>query len=168
MHVKSFFAATVEAALAEGSRELGPEALLVESRKAPPEARHLGAVEVVLAVTSRAPGSGSGTPAAGTTPFARELAELGRQMDAMRRSIAHSAVTRPAWLAPSSHTAAIYSALVEREVDATVAGEIAEAVAAQLGAGRVDARRAFEAAAGALASRLLGDATLGREGEGVV
>src|SRR5713101_4381029 len=52
MHLKSFFAATVEAALAEGSRELGPEAMIVQSRRSPAEWRHLGAHEVVLAVTT--------------------------------------------------------------------------------------------------------------------
>ena len=169
MHVKSFFAATVEAALAEGSRELGPEALLVESRKAPPEAQHLGAYEVVLAVASRPPGTAPGAAAgSGGAPFARELAELRRQMDAMQRTIAHAAVARPQWLAPSSATAALYTALVEREVDPSIAGQIAEAVAKRLGEGAGDTRRAFDLAACELASRLAVDATLGGKGERVV
>ncbi len=50
LHVKSFFAATVKEALEQGHAELGPDALLVNAREAPPEARHLGLCEVVLGV----------------------------------------------------------------------------------------------------------------------
>src|SRR5579884_4142003 len=50
MRIKSFFAASVDSALAEARRELGPEALLVQSRTAPPEARVLGDYEVVCAL----------------------------------------------------------------------------------------------------------------------
>jgi len=50
LHVKSFFAATVKEALGQAHRELGPDALLLKTREAPPEARHLGACEVVLGV----------------------------------------------------------------------------------------------------------------------
>src|SRR5437660_1389715 len=91
MHLKSFFAATIEAALAEGGRELGPEALIVQSRRTPAEWRHLGECEVVLAVAAAAPAtasraaSGERSPGA-DDPLARELAELRRQLDGMRRS----------------------------------------------------------------------------------
>lgn len=52
MRIKSYFASTVEAALSEARRELGPEAVLVESRHSAPESRKLGAYEVVCAVVS--------------------------------------------------------------------------------------------------------------------
>ena len=42
MKIKSYFAHTVEDAMAQAREELGPEAMLVNSRKASPEARHLG------------------------------------------------------------------------------------------------------------------------------
>ena len=48
LHVKSFFAATAKEALERARQELGPDALLLKTREAPPEARHLGACEVVL------------------------------------------------------------------------------------------------------------------------
>ena len=41
-YVKSFFAATVKEALEQAHKELGPDALLLNAREAPPEARHLG------------------------------------------------------------------------------------------------------------------------------
>ncbi len=50
LRLKSFFAPTAEMAMAEARKELGPDALLVDSRPAPPEAAHLGSCEVVLAI----------------------------------------------------------------------------------------------------------------------
>ncbi len=163
MHVKSFFAATVEDALAAGSRELGPEALLVQSRKAPPEARHLGAYEVVLALASPPPAL-TVPGDAGAQPMAREFSELRRQLDAMRRSIARSTVAAPRWLAPSSMTAGIFTALIEAEVDLHLAEQIAEAVAARLGVSAVDTPAALAAAAAEIEGRFSVDATLGKKG----
>lgn len=164
MFMKSFFAATVEEALAEGGRELGSEALLVQSRRAPAEARHLGDYEVVLAV-AKPPETSAGAPAAAEAlgPLAHELAELRRQIDGMRRSAVHTAAATPRWLAPSSHTARIYNMLVEAEVSAPLAEQIAEAVAAHPGTAP-DFVQALAAARAEIENRLQVDATLGREG----
>ena len=48
MKLKSYYADTVEAAMAQAGRELGSDAMLVYSRPSPVEARHLGAYEVVF------------------------------------------------------------------------------------------------------------------------
>ena len=50
MRIKSFYASTVEGAVALARRDLGSEAMLVQSRKTPIEARHLGEYEVVCAI----------------------------------------------------------------------------------------------------------------------
>jgi flagellar biosynthesis protein FlhF len=170
MHLKSFFAATVEAALAAGSRELGPEAMIVQSRRSPSEWRHLGEYEVVLAVTtppaariSSRPAAADPVPAPGD-PLARELAELRRQLDGMRRSLSRSAVSAPRWLAPSSQTAEIFSVLVAAEVELELAQQVAEAVAARLGPLPVDPENARRAARLELESRFSVDASLGRPG----
>ena len=55
MKIKSYYSRSVEIAIAEAREELGPEAMLVESRKAAPEARHLGEYEVIFALTSDSP-----------------------------------------------------------------------------------------------------------------
>lgn len=162
MRLKSYFAATVEAALAEGSRELGPEAMIVQSRKSPPESRHLGQYEVVMAATGATGTQPGATPA--EPPFARELAELKGQMDAMRRSLARSARVEPRWLAPTSEAADIFTALVEAEVDAALASQIAERVAARLGPSVTDRELAHAAAATEIASCFSVDSRLGREG----
>src|SRR5438874_12730597 len=49
MRLKSYFAGTVESAMCLARQEMGEDAMLVNSRKAQPEARHLGAYEVVFA-----------------------------------------------------------------------------------------------------------------------
>jgi flagellar biosynthesis protein FlhF len=48
MNVKSYFAATVEAALSQAARELGPEAMLIYTRETPVETRNQGRYEVVF------------------------------------------------------------------------------------------------------------------------
>ena len=50
LYVKSFFAGSIPAAMDQARRELGSDALLLNSREAPPEARHLGDFEVVFGV----------------------------------------------------------------------------------------------------------------------
>ena len=48
MRLKSYFAESVDQAISRASKELGPEAMLVYSREAHPEARYLGSYEVVF------------------------------------------------------------------------------------------------------------------------
>jgi len=55
MRVKSYFASTVEAAIAMASREMGDEAMLVYSREATPETKYLGRYEVVFALAGGDP-----------------------------------------------------------------------------------------------------------------
>src|SRR5689334_15419334 len=90
LRIKSYFAATVAAAVEQASRELGPDALLVEQREAPPEAAHLGKYEVVF-------GLNPGPP---PDPLRDELKDLRRQMDELRATI------QSAPAAPIPHQAA--------------------------------------------------------------
>ena len=69
LRLKSYFAPTVEIAVAQARTELGPDALLVDSRPAPPEAAHLGRHEVVFAVGDAV------APGAEAPPSAAERAE---------------------------------------------------------------------------------------------
>lgn len=55
LHIKTYFSTTVEAAVALARRELGPEAMLMNSRQSPAEVRHLGHYEVVFAAASAPP-----------------------------------------------------------------------------------------------------------------
>ena len=48
MTLKSYFSATVESAMAQAVKELGPDAMLVYSRETPAETRSWGRYEVVF------------------------------------------------------------------------------------------------------------------------
>jgi len=50
LYIKSYFAASVVEAMGRARLELGPDALLMNTREAPPEARHLGECEVVFGI----------------------------------------------------------------------------------------------------------------------
>src|SRR3954453_13791074 len=88
MRLKSYFAVTVESAIRLARQEMGEEAMLVSSRKAPADVRHLGAYEVVFAV-AQDPAQAGGTAispkveqaAATHAPdLVHELAEMRRQL----------------------------------------------------------------------------------------
>jgi flagellar biosynthesis GTPase FlhF len=89
MKLKSYFSGTVEAAMDLARKELGDDALLVNARPATPEARYLGAYEVVFGVTPREAGA-SNVPALGEPvngKLAGEIAALKRELDRMKQSI---------------------------------------------------------------------------------
>ena len=73
MTLKSYFALSVDAAIERARLELGPEAMLLNSRKLSPEQSHLGAYEVVFGITGetlqRRP-----APAVRTSSFTAALA----------------------------------------------------------------------------------------------
>jgi flagellar biosynthesis protein FlhF len=86
LYIKSFFAASVMEAMERARVELGPDALLMNTREAPPEARHLGECEVVFGVRPPAPPA-SGASKAVVDPFAdlRQRMEELREMVCRRR-----------------------------------------------------------------------------------
>ena len=55
LHMKTYFSSTVEAAVEMARRELGSEAMLVNSRPAPEDVKHLGRYEVIFATGAPAP-----------------------------------------------------------------------------------------------------------------
>lgn len=55
MKIKSYFADSVEQAIQDARQELGTDAMLITSRRSSPEARNLGAYEVVFGVTGPSP-----------------------------------------------------------------------------------------------------------------
>src|SRR5260370_33914585 len=109
MKIKSYFAETVTDAVQKARKEMGEDAMLVESRKAPSESRHLGAYEVVFAVAGTEP-TGAGRPPKvapsplGTADMARlstEMTQMRRQLDGIRLGIT-TGLTAPRWLLPSA------------------------------------------------------------------
>src|SRR6266705_76877 len=88
MRLKSYFAGTVESAIRLARQEMGEDAMLVNSRKTMPEARHLGVYEVVFAAAQQPAHIIAATPRQteeAQTPTADTLAQ---EMSEMRRQLA--------------------------------------------------------------------------------
>jgi len=98
VRIKSYFADSVQEAVESARRELGPEAMLVNSRKTEPELRQLGAYEVVFGVLQKT--AGATEPVAGRAKanesaraddaVVHELADLRRQIETIGRSLSRN------------------------------------------------------------------------------
>src|SRR5687767_5846467 len=97
MKIKSYYSRSVEDAIAAARQELGPEAMLVNSRRSLPEAKHLGEYEVIFVVEAPAYESESGAAAAmaqetrAPERLSADVSELKRELEAMRRALTRSA-----------------------------------------------------------------------------
>jgi flagellar biosynthesis protein FlhF len=144
VHIKSYFVDTVEKAIAQAREELGREALLITSRKAPPQSAHLGAYEVVFGVAGGddAPAQPSPAPAEpsqrGETP--EPLSTIAAEMNQLRSQLAElrSAVQQtPAAEGPFGHSAelaALYTRLIEKEFTPAVARHLVARIGQEPGA----------------------------------
>jgi len=131
LRVKSYFASSVQAAMESASRELGPDALLLNSRLSPPEARHLGRLEVVFGAARKATDSESavGDQSMGQSGAVEGLDELKRQMKELRdliKGLSPAATER-------GGQAFIERTLVLAGVEERLAAEIERAVNVRLG-----------------------------------
>jgi flagellar biosynthesis protein FlhF len=90
MRIKSFFASSVEQAIQEARQELGPDAMLITSRRSAPEARSLGAYEVVFGLQSTATRSAtraSSRPRAAQQPASQTSADLSSELQNLRAQL---------------------------------------------------------------------------------
>ncbi len=171
MRLKSYFAATVEAAVGEARKELGDEALLVNSRKSPPEARHLGEYEVVFAGASdqvpAAPAPATAGPGLERWDrLAQEVADLRRQIERASSALSRWTAMAHAGVNHAPEWSEALSELVATEMSAGLALEIVEGARARClqGPATVDAGRRRNALAEEISNRVAVDATLGRPG----
>jgi flagellar biosynthesis protein FlhF len=133
MRIKSYFAPAVEDAIAQARQELGEDAMLVKTRRPLPEARHLGEYEVIFAAElpeSATDGAFGSPPSGAVHPasdrLALEIAELKRELEGMRRTLACSAVAPPPGLGGSGDAASVYAALVAADVAPELARELVQ------------------------------------------
>jgi len=136
MRLKSYFASNVGTALRQARQELGDDAILMEARKSPPEARHLGECEVVVAIGPPGPVEDRGGEPASTRAGAVEAAPADRgwlsaELLELRREVQRiaAAVARSGFLAPpgdllSAELAEIFSELIAADVDAELAQDV--------------------------------------------
>jgi len=137
MRLKSFFADTIEEAIQRAHREMGPEAMLVNSKITAPEVRHLGTYEVVCSVdneprsqetpfsTTRAEHLPSSPP---VDKLSQEVSELKREMERLAMALARSGAGM-AGIASDPELSKNFTMLTQAELDA----DLAYNVVAQLG-----------------------------------
>jgi flagellar biosynthesis protein FlhF len=132
MRIKSYFCASIEEAIGKARSELGEDAMLLESRKALAEARHLGEYEVVFAVDA-VPQTAAGAAASGSPGLAGEVAGLKKQLEGMRRALTKSAFAPGQWLGAAPELSEAYALLAAHEVAPELATEIVQAAASRAG-----------------------------------
>lgn len=126
--------------MAMARQELGPDAMLVNSRKAPPETGHPGQYEVVFGVTEGRPAPPEAAPP--NERLSADVAELKRELEAMRRAMTRSAFAPPEWLSAAPDLSEAYSVLTANEVTPELAKEIVHGAEARaVKAGRDEAGR---------------------------
>lgn len=123
LQVKSYFAASVTDAIGVARRELGSDALFLNSRSAPPEARHLGSLEVIFGIAAeqhlrRAP---SPAPTAAVDDLCHKIDRL---QDLLMGSTDIGMRPKPGL--------GVQRALVDAGLTAALAAEIEGAVASRL------------------------------------
>ncbi len=130
MTLKSYYTKDIKSALILARQELGPEAMLVHSRKAPPEAQHLGECEVVFALAPPAGGQAQikteaprAVPSDGYGRLASEVAEVRRQLERMAAGLNRSRVLAARQNAPSPELAEAFAALLDSGLDFELAHE---------------------------------------------
>ena len=142
MRMKSYFANSVQVAMEQARRELGPDATLVTSQSAGPEARHLGEYEVVFATelpetgAADVRGNNRAAPSPATTqiplPAALDsvLAEIRdlRKLFQSRRQASVRCAGQPQWISGSPELEEVYGELLNAEVDPDLAQQLLAAV----------------------------------------
>src|SRR5262245_55263770 len=108
--------------MAAARQELGGEAMLVNTRRAPVESPHLGEYEVVFATD---------VPEAHSAPandrLAAEVDKLKIALEGMRREITRAAMPPAQWLATSPEVSEAFAALTRNEVDPELARDLLQA-----------------------------------------
>jgi len=178
MKIKSYYSHSVEDAMASARQELGPEAMLLNTRKAPPETRHLGDYEVVFATLAPQSNDAPATPTpAAPAPtsaerLSQEFSELNKELEGMRRALTRTAYAPQQWSGMPQDVSDAFATLTAADVPADLAREIVQAAGARLSGGRTSALRSVSRLDGAagnwqralmeeLQSRFSVDSTLG-------
>jgi flagellar biosynthesis protein FlhF len=135
VRLKSYFASSVQAAMQEARTEMGVDAILVTTRTAAPEARHLGEYEVVFAADfpeSAAAPSASAAKTARPAPteqsaalneISAKLKELRSHFASWQRTRVHDA-GQPSWMVGNEALEEAFATLIDADVDRECALEL--------------------------------------------
>ena len=153
MRIKSYFAKSVDLAMAQAREELGPEAMLLNTRKAPPDQIEGGGYEVIFGVAGESPAVPSIVAPIAAAPvadpesrvpehFTAELGRLHDQIDEIRNLIVRSSRAQLTVGRSVPELADVYSKLRSADVDPALSQDIVDRLEASM------ATDAFFAAAG--------------------
>src|SRR5260370_15767194 len=161
MKLKSYFADTIEEAISLARREMGPEAMLVNSKRSNAEARHLGAYEVVCAaevspqIAERDRVRGLlGVAPAPIDKLSQDVSEIKHQMERLALTLARSSAGMVG-IASDPELAGAFAALSAAELDADLAYDLI---------GKIGSPFRLEALRDELGRLVTVNAGLGREG----
>jgi flagellar biosynthesis protein FlhF len=121
IRVKSYFATCVTDAMDMARKELGPDALWLDSRPAPPEARHLGALEVIFGETAEIARKES--PASSVA--SAEIDDLRKRMEEIRSLLVR---TTPSTPYGGARARLVEQVLIDAGLTGPLADELDEAV----------------------------------------
>ena len=121
IRVKSYFATSVTDAMDMARKELGPDALWLDSRPAPPEARHLGPLEVVFGESAE--NTKKEEPASSVA--AAEIDDLRKKMDEIRNLLVRTTATTPYG---GTRARLVEQVLIDAGLTVPLADELDEAV----------------------------------------
>lgn len=140
MKLKSFFANTIEEAIRLARQELGPDAMLVNSKRTGAEAKHLGLYEVVVCAdtTDTLPPEGAfqaGRELPASPPpvdrLSQDVSELKLRMEKLALTLARNQQSS-AGVAFDPELSRIFTSLTDAELDTDLAYDIVENLAQPL------------------------------------
>ena len=165
MYLKSYFSSSVEAAMALARKELGPEAMLVSSRKSPSESLHLGQYEVVFAEDSAGIAEPVRHPIGrGPSEDHSQFADIRSQLAGIRTAIANANLSAANAPDVSPELAEIQHTLDAQEIDGEVARDLLHSVS-ERARGDHSRARLQNALIAEMSLRIKVDSRLGREGQ---
>ncbi len=147
MKLKSYFATTVEAAMALARQELGPDTMLVHSKKTAAESRHLGEYEVVFASDAapareviRAPENPTGKGAS-LDRLADDIGSMRRQIESMAAALGYAAAAQGSVPFAQPEVAQPFTILIKAGALPDIAREFAARVSSTAGRTSEDLER---------------------------
>jgi flagellar biosynthesis protein FlhF len=129
LDIRSYYARSIDEAVDRATFEIGPDAMLIDSRRSPAEARHIGEYEVRFAVPKEAkPANGKAAPPAADPDLASEVARMRSELGQMRELFQHLPGREPA-TEPVPAPSAGPSRLTQRLLDCGFSPELAAEIA---------------------------------------
>ena len=143
MRIKSYFAKSVDLAMAQAREELGPEAMLLNTRKAAADQIEGGGYEVIFGLAAEPPAFASIAPAMAAASaadaesrapehFAAELGRLHDQIDEIRSLIVRSSRAQLAIGRTVPELADVYAHLMAADVEPALSKDIVDRLEASM------------------------------------